>query len=105
MVWGLLLWFSRVGGNAQAKGINTMKSQKQKPQGGRKANVPSMSEPANRKGGNPASAGVSIQKRSEAFVSIPKSKRIDGSFGERKAAGTGARMNVKSRTTRQRGKK
>lgn len=77
-----------------------MNNPNQKPDGGRKAPAKRMSEPANRKGGKPAAAGITIQKKAEAYKSIPKAKRIDRSYGEKKAAGTGKRMNVKARTSR-----
>jgi hypothetical protein len=81
-----------------------MKNPNEKPDGGRKAPAKQMSEPANRKGGKPAADGVAIQKKVQAYKSIPKAKRIDASYGERKARGTGQRMNVKARTSRQRSK-
>lgn len=82
-----------------------MKNPNEKPEGGRKAPMKQMSEPVNRKGGKPAAEGVYVDKKVQSYKSIPKAKRIDTGYGERKAAGTGQRMNVKSRESRQRGKK
>jgi len=81
-----------------------MKNPNEKPEGGRKAPEQRSTDAINRKGNKPAAHGVYISKKVQAYKSIPKAKRIDTGYGERKAQGTGKRMNVKSRTSRQRRK-
>lgn len=81
-----------------------MKNPNEKPQGGRKAPEQRNTDAINRKGNTPAPPDVQNSKKVQAYKSIPKAKRIDTGYGERKAPGTGKKMNVKSRTSRQRSK-
>lgn len=81
-----------------------MKNPNEKPEGGRKAPEQRNTGAINRKGNNPAPPDIHIAKKVQAYKSIPKARRIDTGYGERKAQGSGQRMNVKSRTWRQRSK-
>lgn len=83
---------------------NSMENPNEKPAGGRKAPRAASADAVNRKGSKPAPADVVNAKKVQAYKSIPKAKRIDTGYGERKAQGSGKTMNVKSRTSRQRSK-